>query len=247
MLERGAIIAFLLGVGGFCALEVVSGHHVALIGGLLAFAFVAFGVATSFRASRHRRLVRGLWSASSPTLLAGMSVRTGDISDAAFVAGLGRPTIFCDRHLPEHLSASQLEAVLLHERAHQRAWDPARLLLVEIAAPALGLAPVGRAWLAWLLAQREIAADRYAMAHGATRADLAGALLQVPPLAQAHVAGFASAVDLRLRALLGDQPQPVVPRVIRRATTVLSGAAVGTAACVWFLDRLLVTSVLPCC
>ncbi|MEX1162748.1 MAG: hypothetical protein WEB03_04135, partial [Nitriliruptor sp.] len=217
MPDRFTLLSFVLGAAAFYAFAVFSLHHVEIVGIALAAVSAVVVAAAVAHASRHRRLVRGLWSLSAPARLAGMPVRTGDLGDAAFVAGLDRPTIFCDRQLPDVLSTAELEAVLLHEHAHQRAWDPARLLALELIAPVVARMPFGRQWLAWSFARREIAADRYAMDHGASRGDLASALLVLPPLAQAHVAGFTSAVDLRLRALLGEDVQPFVPLPVRRA------------------------------
>ncbi len=199
------------------------------------------------RAHHHRRVVRALHAVSVPDELAGTAVRTGELGDAAFVAGLSRPTIYCDRRLPEQLTAAQLRAVLLHERAHQRALDPARLLLVELVAPLLRRWAWGRQWLAATLARREIAADQHALEHGASRADLAAALLALPPLARAHVAGFTPAVDLRLRALLGDDPDLRTPPLVRRSAMLIAGAALGAALCAWFLHQILAGVGLPCC
>lgn len=138
--------------------------------------------------------------------------------------------------------------MLLHERAHQRALDPARLLLVELVAPLLRRLPIGRQWLAATLAGREIAADRQAIAHGARPSDLAAALLVLPPLAHAHVAGFTPAVELRLHALLGDLDDVRAPSSVRRVAMLIAGAMVGAGVCAWFLHRFLAGAYdLLCC
>jgi beta-lactamase regulating signal transducer with metallopeptidase domain len=247
MRDRWALASFLVGLAAFCGASLVSGHHLAAVGALAASVVAVAVVMLAVRACRHRRLVRVLQAASVPGELAGTQVRTGELGDAAFVAGLSRPTIYCDRRLPEQLTPAQLRAVLLHERAHQRSLDPARLLLVELVAPLLRRWAWGRQWLAATLARREIAADQHALDHGASRADLAAALLVLPPLARAHVAGFTPAVDLRVRALLGDDPDLRTPPLVRRSAMLVAGGAAGAALCAWFLHWYLAGFGLLCC
>lgn len=95
-------------------------------------------------------------------------------------------------------------------------------------APVLSRFERGRARLQRHAASREIAADRYALAHGADRRAIASALLKVPPSGAAHACAFAPAVELRLRALLGDEvglPRP------RSWWAITIGAVLGAAAC----------------
>ncbi len=180
MRDRWAIAAFTTGLVTFCAVSLVTGHHVAVAVTATASSFGVVAIIAGARATQHARLVRTLRRRSVPRQLAGIAVRTGDLGDAAFAAGLRRPTIFCDARLPEQLTPAQLRAVLLHERAHQRSFDPARLLLVAVVTPLFRRVPTGRQWLATTLARREIAADDRAIADGAARSDLAAALLKLP-------------------------------------------------------------------
>ncbi|MGH2489434.1 MAG: hypothetical protein ACRDFR_07440, partial [Candidatus Limnocylindria bacterium] len=75
----------------------------------------------------------------------------------------------------------------------------------EAMAPFLTM-DAGRAWLTRQMAALEIAADRHALAQGASRGALARALLRLQPLENAGGVGigFATAADLRLQALLGE-------------------------------------------
>ena len=212
-------------------------HHPVAAAAAVTTATFAILVAAAIRSVRHRKLSRGLLSLSAPESFSGIGVRTGDFDDAAFVAGLRRPTIFCDRALPRQLAIGELRAVLLHERAHQRAGDPARLLLLEVVAPIAQWLPFGRQWLAWSLARREIDADQYALSRGATREEIASALLRLPPLAQAHVAGFTAAVDLRLRALLGEDVATVVPLAVRRASIMLPMVSLAVASAAFLTHK----------
>lgn len=248
MRDRWAAAVFAFGLGSFCALGVVIGHHFPGVGVALGVAGAVIAVAVAIAALRHVALVRGLRRCSVPTELSGMAVRVGSLGGSAFVAGLGRPTIYCDVRLPQGLNEDELRAVLLHERAHQRAFDPARLLALGLLAPFARRFESGRQWVAVALARREIAADRYALTNGARRGDLAGALLKLPPVARAHVAGFTPAVDLRLQALLGDVGQVRAPVLLRSGMTFAAGGLVGTAMCTLLLHDWLVTNFgLVCC
>jgi hypothetical protein len=62
-----------------------------------------------------------------------------------------------------------------------------------------------------------------------------------------HVAGFTPAIDLRLRALLGENPDVRTPPVVRRSAMLVAGGALGAASCTWFLHQHLTAFGLPCC
>lgn len=246
--DRSALALFALGLGLFCAIGLLIGmDHRAWTFGLTALTVSVMSIIT-VRAARHAHLASRLRRRSEPARMAGLTVHAGEIGDAAFVAGIRRPAIFCDRSLPDRLSPGELRAVMLHERAHQAARDPARLLLLGLLTPLLGWLPRGRRWLASRLAAREIAADRYALAHGATLRDLASALLRLPPLTRAHVAGFTPAVELRLRALLGDEVAVEAPPALRRGVALGLGAIGGAITCTWFLHPALAATLgVLCC
>lgn len=171
----------------------------------------ALSAGVAWRGYRHQRLTARLHSWAHPTTLADIPVQQLPGADAAFVAGLRRPQIFCSPELPASLAPDELRAVLLHERYHQLDRAPAKLLLLETLAPVVTRVSAGRAWLARRVAELEIAADRHAIEHGSSRPVLARALLKLGPAAQTAAGvgiGFASATDLRLRALLDDQQPP---------------------------------------
>ena len=177
---------------------------------VIAFAVALAGIATAvaLKAHRHQRLSRELSAIGRPTVVAGIEVQELPGSLGAFVAGLRRPRIFCSPALGTNLSEDELRAVLLHERFHQLDRAPAKLVVLEALAPALNMGLAGRAWLARRVAGLEIAADRYALEEGSSRQALAGALFKLAPAGSGAVGiGFASAADLRLEALLDDEPQ----------------------------------------
>lgn len=248
MPDRWAAAGCAVGVGALCAVGATAGHPVGIVGTLLATGGMV-GLGLLMRSAlRQWRLVRALRQASEPAELAGTAVRLGALGDAAFVAGIRNPAIYCDERLLELLTPRQLDAVLLHERAHQRASDPARLALLALVAPVVRRIPSGRQWLVSTIARWEIEADRYALEHGASRADLAAALLAVPSLSRTQVAGFPTAVDLRLQVLLGEREVVPIPRLVAYGGRLAIGAVVGAGACTWVLHGSTAhTLVLLCC
>lgn len=209
-------ILVLTGVGGCLAvppqpLQDSARALIAIALGVLGFLAITFVIA----ARRHRRLFDHLRRVSSHGELQGHDVWFAPGIAVAFVAGLRRPAIFCDPELPDRLNSDEIRAVILHEHHHQLHLAPLRLVLIEALAPFAGRMSAGAAWLARQRASIEIAADEHALSAGVARSTLASALIKLstsPSLI--YVPGFASAADLRLRALLDPQPAPtVLPRL----------------------------------
>lgn len=201
-----------LGIGGVAAIAGCmlapansmrgTGHALFVIGALMAVAFI---VAVAREARRHQRLTASMARLAHPATLEGRSVALVPGLGAAVVAGLRHPRIFLADDLPERLDAEELQAVILHEHHHQLESAPARLVLIGALAPVLSRVEAGRAWMERERARLEIAADAYALESGASRPALARALLKLrssPGLSPAP--GFATAADLRVRALLGE-------------------------------------------
>ena len=91
---------------------------------------------------------------------------------------------------------------------------PAKLVMLDAVAPLVRRFRAGRAWMVHRLAGLEVAADRYAIHHGASRAALARALIKMESLGVAQLGiGFASAADLRTRALLDPASEPTARSV----------------------------------
>lgn len=180
--------------------------QVALMAGVGAVMTVVLAAPVFRGAWRHAHLTSALRSVCSPNTVQGFGVHTGHLSRAAMVAGLRQPEIYVDIDLIADLTADELTAVLLHEQAHKLGRDPLRAVVLD------SLSPLVRRWhggrlSVMLSASSEIRADRYAIRHGASRTALASALLKVAPVPVGGV-GFSSAVDLRLRALLGEELPP---------------------------------------
>lgn len=213
-----------------------------------ALSVLATVVAVSFTrlATRHRHATEELTARSEACELSGTGVHVGDHAGAVFVAGLARPRIFCDRSTAATLRPHELRAVLLHEQGHQRARDPLRLTILAAVTPLLQTTATGSALVERLVARCEIAADRYALRSGATRADLASALLKVPTVGPSQAVGFSTATDLRLAALTGVATDRRVVGGARWAPIVV-GALTGAVLCTALAHVLLSTSPWPCC
>ena len=198
-----------------------AGHPLLLIGVAVA---VILALAVSREAWRHQRLAESIARLGRPATIDGKSVTLVPGLDAAFVAGLRQPRIFCAEDLGSRLDPDELRAVILHEHHHQIEHGPARLVLIGTLTPVLGRFGAGRAWLEQERARLEIAADAYALDAGASRHALASALLKLAALPRVSAApGFASAADLRVRALLGE------------VTGVETGAPLGQTAAAFVL------------
>ncbi len=171
---------------------------VALLGGLLATLLLV-------QVRRHEQLARRLERTASTGWLAGQEVRLVPGLVAPCVAGLAPARMYCPADLAERLDADALRAVILHERHHQLAHAPTRLILLAALRPALRLLPGGRGWLERRRGAIEIAADDHALTNGARRSALARALLALGPGdPDPGLAGYMSASELRLRHLVGD-------------------------------------------
>lgn len=179
---------------------------------------------------------RELQRRTRPTRVRGRVLRVIDASrsNEAFVLGPLRPEIFVSRPLLETLDADELEAVLLHEEHHQRTLAPLRTVALAAWMRMVGVVPVLVRWIERRLEQLEIDADRYALAGGATPATIASALVKCDRTLRFPGIGYASAVDVRIRQLVGDQPRGDLAStpIEWLAPTVLS---LGLALCHLFL------------
>jgi len=153
--------------------------------------------------------------------------------------GLLRPQVYVGIAFAAGLSDEMLASALGHERAHLRAWDPLRYLLLQLA---LAVNPVGR----WLLqphvarwhASREAHCDREAVVAGAAPLSLADAIVRAArPSAREVVALGArdtAVLEFRVRLLLafaGKAPRPCAHR--------------GSSLAAWALALLLIVLILP--
>jgi Zn-dependent protease with chaperone function len=99
----------------------------------------------------------------------------------AVTHGLLHPRILLSTGLVEALDATELTAVLVHERHHMLRRDPLLLLAARVLAGYGWYLPLLRWWVQRLALRRELAADRAATA-GTGVAAVAGALLKLAGL-----------------------------------------------------------------
>lgn len=203
---RQVALAMLASIGGCMAMpQAVAREFVGAIIVAAAIVLVSF----AYHARRHQRLASGMARMARPGAIAGQPVALVPGLGSPVVAGLWRPQIYCADDLSTQLDADEVEAVILHEQHHVVDRAPLRIVLLAAASPLLGRMARGREWLEQERARLEIAADRHAIAAGASRPAIASALLKLsaaPTLADAL--GFATAADLRIRALLDEPTGP---------------------------------------
>jgi len=230
-MRRSAVLAA-VALGAIVACAVVppwvASALVLASGGAGLLLAIALAAAIGREAWRHQHLAAGIGRLARPTTLHGRPIGLVPGLEGAVVAGLHRPRIFCAEDLPGRLDEEELRAVILHEHHHQLSRAPIRIALIDAVAPILGRRAAGRAWLERARARVEIAADAYALSSGASRPALASALLKLVSGAGLSVApGFATASELRVRALLGEEPEtprgPSLPALLAVALVILAG------------------------
>ncbi|MBW3665361.1 MAG: hypothetical protein KY469_19885 [Actinobacteria bacterium] len=228
MADRRAALVLAVSLLGVCLAGVVASWP--MVRSVIVVAGGLVSARLTVLAWRHARLASALRRGSVGGDCHGIHVRWRVWHAGVAVAGLRRPEIYCHPRLRGSLTPRELTAMLLHERHHQLRRDPLRLLLLAVVAPVAKLVPAGRAWLARRAAAVEVAADRFALEHGAARCDLAGALLKVDASAPAPAAGFGVATELRLRALLGEEPDLSTTHALAGLAGVFAVVTLGCAA-----------------
>lgn len=200
------MLAGLTAIGGCMVAPQAVGRDVAhVMLAAMAALLTVLVAALLHHARRHRQVAAGLARFAYRGSLAGEPVEFVPGLDAPLVAGLRAPRVFCGDDLHLRLDEEEVRGVILHEQHHQRGRAPLRLVALSGVAALVGRTAVGRAWLERERARIEIAADAHALAAGVSRAALAGALLKLSTVQRfASAPGFATAADLRVRALLGE-------------------------------------------
>ena len=213
-------------VAGSASAAAMPGHGLPLAAILFGAAGSSVVVAVAVAGAAHVLVSRSLRARSRSTVLHGFDVETVEGMEGAVVAGLVQPRIYCSDALSERLDGDELRAVLLHERHHQRTLAPLQLVALAGLNPLVGWSDAGRGWLDSQRARIEISADREVLRRGIGRGVLARAILKLAPSAQPFRPGFATAADLRLRALLCEEGANTTGR-----PAVLIAAAAFVGAC----------------
>jgi hypothetical protein len=181
-----------------------------LVAGVL-LASIAAG-AIGWQLFAHCAVSRRLGRLARPKMFGGVRVGVVPGQGVALVAGILRPATYCSHDVLVRLDDEELQALLRHEGHHQLTYAPARLVIVSGLGLAFGrIGPIG-AWLEGVRAEIEIAADAHAILAGSSRRALARAILKLHDgLTTVSAAEFASAGQLRLHALLGDEVRQRTP------------------------------------
>lgn len=168
----------------------------------------------------------------------------------AFTYGLLRPRVAVTGGLVATATEHELNAVLAHEAEHVRGRDPLRTLIAGALAAHHFTVPLLSHLRVTFAADRELTADRRAVAHCGTRA-VAGALLKVSgmpgwaPSAPTSTMGTPALLDARITQLeAGRAPRPAPPSRWQVAASVT-----GVAAYTWALAgsaALVATTPLSC-
>lgn len=126
----------------------------------------------------------------------------------AMTLGFIRPRIFVSRGLIQQLTASELQAVIAHEQAHQRVYDPLVTALMSVMASALRWLPGARDWMTAAYSLRELAADAAATNGYRATAALSSAFIKLSDSTiHPAVSAFSPNRD-RLEKLLNHQWTP---------------------------------------
>ncbi len=174
-----------------------------------------------------------------PSALAAAVARTrtrhvecvGGSSPQAFCAGLLHPTVFMTPALIDRLDASQLDAVLLHERHHAERREPLRRDVVKAASDVFFFVPLLRWWADRRLEESELAADRAAIGELGRRT-VARALWHAAAREHRGMPAFGGAIEARVAQILGEpvDSQPPSP-VLWLTSAAGSILVVSTAVC----------------
>jgi BlaR1 peptidase M56 len=122
----------------------------------------------------------------------------------AFCAGALHPTVFVTRALIDRLDASELDAVLLHERYHADRREPLRRALIKAATDVFFFIPLLSWWAERRLEESELAADRAAIRQVGRRT-MGRALWHAAAQKPQALPAFGGAAEARVAQLLGER------------------------------------------
>lgn len=155
----------------------------------------------------------------------------------AMTSGFIKPKIFISDSLISELSKGELLALLLHEYAHCRNYDPLRLLLIRLIKDSLPFVPVLKRVYHFLQVWMELLADQYVINRMKTPYDLANVILKCSKFEKNIAAniGFADLeINYRIKQLIEPHSKVTVPLLERRTIMISSG--------VFFIISMIVTS-----
>lgn len=163
----------------------------------------------------------------------------------ALTVGLRRPLVVLSEEVTAGLSADELRAILLHEKAHLQQRDPLRRLLWSSLVSGFRIMPGFAAAADAAQACWELQADRYAIEQMGSTDALADALLKMAApapkgfIATPVSAGFADELTLRAQHLSGGDIEPQL--------TAAAQAATDPRYLRWLFFLALISALLPAC
>lgn len=202
------------------------------ITGVLIVLAAAVGTLVLIRAARSltRQLTGQRRFLSELSMLAPVRIADAEVTRVrselplAFCAGFIAPRIYLSTAAEALLSPPEIDAVIAHERHHQRRRDPLRLLVARTLGHAVFFMPVLRQLGERYAALAEIAADEAAVRR-TDRRTLAGALLS---FGQRPGPAFVMGIDpRRVDHLLGQSARWELPVSILAGSLVALGALIG--------------------
>jgi beta-lactamase regulating signal transducer with metallopeptidase domain len=126
----------------------------------------------------------------------------------ALTLGYRRPRVIVSEALVHRIQKSEVEAVLRHEREHQRAHDPLFSWWLDVAATGWHWLPGVRGIATAIYSLRELSADAAATSGYRSTTALSGAFLNLQPIVQPEaIAAFSANAD-RLARLMDEHWQP---------------------------------------
>lgn len=133
----------------------------------------------------------------------------------AFAMGLVKSRIVLSTGLMELLDPQELQAVIYHERYHQKHGDPLKTFLMSLLSSVMWYIPILKSFQHNYKIIREVLADHYAIEQQGDSVHLGSALLKLlkknapASMPFAHVSFADSSVNLRIRRIL--EPQTDIP------------------------------------
>ncbi|HEY1525431.1 MAG TPA: M56 family metallopeptidase [Candidatus Angelobacter sp.] len=185
-LALGCVVTFGLALPSFLEFEPSSTKEgmgfrlmaLAILGALLLLGMLARGVSILHATSQAQRGWRERSERMNVATLRAPVYRVENGASLLAVTGILRPKIFVGSEIAEALSPDELHAALAHEMAHVSSFDNLKQFLLKSTRAPRWLKVLHQADAEWTNTS-EIAADRAALAEGASVLDLSSALIKV--------------------------------------------------------------------
>jgi Zn-dependent protease with chaperone function len=144
----------------------------------------------------------------------------------AFTVGFYKPTIVLSTTLITILDDAELEAVIYHETAHQKYYDPLKVFVLQIISDAMWYIPLTKWSYQNYKILIELVADEYAVKRMGSELGLGSALLKLinTRLSERNTPALVhftdGTVDYRIKQLI--DPEPTIPVKIQTKSIIIS-------------------------